>query len=188
MNEIERKVDMLISGMKLPPKKARRRVAGIATSLLLAIALIAGASLFTAYYTQIGEVNVESIVTITDPLGGIHDAGWTESVTIGGEGDEFYPDDPPEIIGPYTIVLNADGPLDAIFGIAVTEDDGTGPVTCNEGLTVEICQDGYPVSQINDLMSGFPETFEIHVTADKFIDTTMIYAYTITMVLQESPT
>jgi len=190
MGEVERKVDMLISGMKTPQKKTRSRVVTIATSILIAIALIAGASLISVYYVQTGTVDVTSLITIKDPLGETHDAGWTETETIGGTGDPVFYEDSKYISGIYKIAYvdrnpePPDDPLITVYiNIVVTEDgteidnDGT------QGLTVEVVGVGGVIvagGQIT-MEPGTYTDFEIHVTTSLNINAASTYGYTITM-------
>jgi len=191
LDEIERKVDILISGMKIPPKKTRRRVVGIATSLMMAMALIASASLIGYYYIQTGTVNVESAIILTGPDGNIVIPS-EESVTIGTTEEPFLAG-ATNTIGPYTIELKVDSlpQITVYFHIEVTEDgnvidNGLGDPD-GDGLLVEVYDitDSVPIkiTQIKDLLPGSSNSrdFEIRITAAENINTVNTYGYTITM-------
>lgn len=192
ISEIERKVDILTRGMKIPPKKTRRRVATIAASLLIAMTLIASASLITYYYEQTAEnIDIECAITITDIDGTtVYDTPWQDTATIGtmyaGEtyiypgGTDFYTivyANPTGITLP-TITIN--------FNIDITETPDPAPAIEGEGLTVEVWDvteiPPKAITQITDFAPGQSVKFEIHVTADAAIDHTSTYGYTITMV------
>jgi len=196
IDEIERKVDFLTSGMKLPRKRTRRRVAGIATTLLIAVALIASASLINFYYVQTGTVNVESAIILTGPDGNIVIPS-EESISIGGDG--LFLAGGTEIISPYTIELKVDSiPMITVyFHIVVTEDgavidNGLGDPD-GDGLLIEIWDITDPIvpinlmknggAQIEDLGPGVSNSrdFEIRITAAENINTVSTYGYTITM-------
>jgi len=194
MGEVERKVDMLISGIKTPKKKTRGRVATLATTMLIAIALLAGASLINVYYVQTGTVDITSLITITEPDGvTTHDAGWTESITIGGgENPVFY--EGTTYIHPgdskyYTITNNADTMKNVYYDIVVTEMLSDGITTGDGlGLTVElVCVGGADIADgqiyLGNGDNGDPDyaNFEIHVTAAEHINAASTYTYTITM-------
>lgn len=180
MNEIERKVDMLISGMKIP--KRTSRIATIVTSLLIAMTLIASASLISFYYEQTAEnIDIECAITITDPDLAEHDTPWEDTVTLGTiyAGDTYiYPEENKY----YTITnnINAQSAVTVYIHVDVTETPlGGSQGPCTEGLTVKVYNNGV-IDQIT-LEPGTSETFTIHIMADQAIDHTSTYGYTITM-------
>ena len=189
MGEVERKVDMLISGIEIPKKKTRSRVVTLATTLIIASVLIASASLINVYYVQTGTVDVTSLLTITDPLDVTHDAGWEESVTIGGTGEAVFYEGTTDISEPYTIAYAGDELTTVYIHITITEElitDTPGVPTGDcEGLTVEVINDdGLATQFIFDPAEDPPimsHTFTIHVTADPLIDASSTYGYIITM-------
>ena len=205
MNEIERKVDMLISGKTIPRKKTRSRIVTLATTMLIAIALIAGASLIDVYYVQTGTIgDVKSAITITEPDGiTVHDTPWIEEVTLSGTIQAgasvpyIYPPPIPDPSGDpipqyYTITSNADTMIDVFIHVEVTEILSDG-VTLGDGLglTVEVWDltetnyvDQFVFNGNGDLQSA---DFQIHVTADPLIDASSTYGYTITMDGIENP-
>ena len=197
MGEVERKVDMLISGIEIPKKKTRSRVVTLATTLIIASVLIASASLINVYYVQTGTVDVTSLITIEDPTGEVHDAGWEESVTIGGIGDPIFYEGTTGISDTYTITyvnLLRDPPdptIDVYFHITITEElitdtPGTPTGEC-AGLDVDIYNVEDLVNPINTnghgqilgFAPGDSVVFEIHVTAMDRINAASTYVYTI---------
>jgi len=180
MGEVERKVDMLISGMKTPKKKTRSRVVTIATTLIIASVLIATASLINVYYVQTGTVDVTSLITVNG-----HDAEWEEGITIGGELDPVFYEGTTYISDPYTIAyanpdpLNPPPTITVYFHITVTENGES--INNGDGLLVEVW-DGDPsnsITQILDFAPGDDRTFTIHVTAMDRINAASTYGYTI---------
>ena len=189
ISKIERKVDLLVSGIVLPKKRTRRRVTAVVVSVLIAMTLIASASYLSYYYELTGEIDVTSYLTITDPDGNVHDTGWSESETIGGDGDSVFYEGTEYISGEYT--LNNNHPETAItvyFHFVVTEDGTAIPNDETQGLKVEVYNDAGPINdaspfdegQITILSGGF-HIFTIHVTADLNINAASTYGYTITI-------
>lgn len=183
MGEIERKVDMLISGIVLPRKRTRRRVATIVTTVLIAMTLIAGASLISFYYKQTAEnIDVKCAVTITDRSNVVHETPWEETIT--GEFVDFYATET-VTIGTYTAALNADADHDVTLYIHVDVTETPVPVPPaveGEGLTVvvyDITNSGY-VDQIV-LGPGTSVEFKIEVTAHEAINHTSTYGYNLIM-------
>lgn len=176
---IEEKVDLLISGMKLPRKRTRRRVATMTGSILLSIALIAGASLVGFYYVQTGEIDVTSLITIDG-----NDAGWEEGITIGGELDPIFYAGTTYTSDTHTIAYANTGSNVATtvhIHITVTEN-GELITNGDDGLLVEVVGvGGEPINSQILMPPGTYADFEIQVTADEHINAASTYGYTITM-------
>jgi len=196
INEIEREVDRITSGMKLPSKRTRRRVATIATTMLIISAFIVSASLMTYYYEQTATVDVKSFITITDPDLIDHEATWDEPlITIPASGN-FYPGETYIIPGDskfYTITLDSNYPesklpMTVYIHIEVKENGdiiNNGLYPDGDGLLVEVVSvgDGAGINGqiIFDTLTPKYANFEIRITADELINAASTYGYTITM-------
>ena len=199
ISEIERKVDLLVSGIVLPKKRTRRRVTAVVASVLIAMTLIASASIMTYYYQQKATgIDVKSAITITPSGGTPQETPWQEGVTLSGTiqagGDYYtYPE-----VGYYTITNNANTGTTAYFDIEVTEtlysDPPVDPPVLGdgEGLLVEVWDvtETEPVTLMTEgtdwdgqilLLAGQSVKFEIRITADPLIDASSTYGYSIEM-------
>lgn len=161
----------------------KKKVIGVVTSCLLAMALIAGASLIGFYYKQSATVQIEPLVIITAPDGTEYGAGWEETIEIGADGLFLAGDS--ETIGLYTILLKQNGLLDLTIyiDIAITEDEEI----CTGGLIVQVRDiNNNPQTQFT-LLPDIPQQFTIYIETNPLIDTTKTYGYTITMDNTQAP-
>lgn len=163
---------MLISGIVLPQKRTRRRVATIAATMLIATALIASASLINYYAKTGGTVDVSTLLTI--------DGQPAVELVLSEAGVEVVPGCAVED-GTHTITLNSGYTGDFTIDFVTETTEGGQPCTGDE-LNVIIKEGVDEITQMV-LYPGEPRTFTIWIEADQLIDSSIeTYGFTVTIV------